>query len=140
MLGFLNEQVVRFGGKILGFEEHDEFQLTVVEENGPYAYLQSLTDENIGFLVAAPFAFYQNYSFELEDHDKNYLGLDNAEEAAVLSIVTIHEPFTDSTLNLLAPLVINYRTGQAMQIVLPPKSNYGTKEPLFRKVPMERGE
>lgn len=140
MLRILHEKVIRFNGSILGFEEFDEFVVTVVEEDSPYVYLQSLQDENIGFLVALPFVFYPEYTFEIDDKDKALIELKSQEEVAVLNTVTIREPYTKSTVNLLAPLVINISTGKARQVVLPPKSNYGTKEPLFKEAPLESGE
>lgn len=138
MLQILHKKVIRFNGSILGFEEFNEFEISVVEDNSPYAYLQSLQDENIGFLVVTPFVFYPEYMFELDDKDKTLLEMKSPEEVAVLNIVTIREPFIKSTVNLLAPLVINITSGQARQVVLPPKSNYGTNELLFEKAIDER--
>jgi flagellar assembly factor FliW len=140
MLDFLHERVIQFNGKILGFQDLNEFVLTVVEEKGPYAYLQSVTDERVGFLVASPFAFYKDYAFEIEESDKEQLGLESPDDAAVVALITIQEPFIRSTLNLLAPLVINVKTNQGKQIVLPPKTVYTTKEPLFRAAHTEKGE
>lgn len=140
MLDFLHEKVIRFNGSILGFEEFDEFVISVVEEGSPYAYLQSLKDENIGFLVVTPFVFYPEYMFEIEDKDKSLLELKSNEEVAVLNIVTIKEPYIKSTVNLLAPLVLNIAAGQARQLVLPPQSTYGTNDPLFKEAPEEGGE
>ncbi|MDU0205692.1 MULTISPECIES: flagellar assembly protein FliW [Paenibacillus] len=140
MLDLLQGKVLRFNGSILGFEELDEFEVSVVEEGSPYAYLQSVQDENISFLVVTPFVFYPNYTFEIEDNDKSLLELNSNEEVAVINIVTIKEPYTKSTVNLLAPLVLNIATEQARQLVLPPQSTYGTNDPLFKEAPEESGE
>lgn len=140
MLDLLQGKVLRFNGSILGFEELDEFEVSVVEEGSPYAYLQSIQDENISFLVVTPFVFYPNYTFEIEDNDKILLELNSNEEVAVINIVKIKEPYTKSTVNLLAPLVLNIETEHARQLVLPPQSTYGTNDPLFKEVPEESGE
>ncbi|MCY9660503.1 flagellar assembly protein FliW [Paenibacillus chondroitinus] len=140
MLDLLQGKVLRFNGSILGFEELDEFEVSVVEEGSPYAYLQSVQDENISFLVVTPFVFYPNYTFEIEDNDKSLLGLNSNEEVAVINIVTIKEPYIKSTVNLLAPLVLNIATEHGRQLVLPPQSNYGTNDPLFKEAPEESGE
>jgi flagellar assembly factor FliW len=140
MLDLLQGKVLRFNGSILGFEELDEFEVSVVEEGSPYAYLQSVQDENISFLVVTPFVFYPNYTFEIENNDKSLLELNSNEEVAVINIVTIKEPYTKSTVNLLAPLVLNIATEQARQLVLPPQSTYGTNDPLFKEAPEESGE
>ncbi|MFC0212906.1 flagellar assembly protein FliW [Paenibacillus chartarius] len=140
MLDFLHNRVIQFQGNILGFEQLNEFVIQIVEENGPYAYLQSTEDEHIGFLVAAPFAFYSDYAFEIDDSDRNHLQLNAPDDAAVVAIVTIQEPFESSTMNLLAPIVINVKTSQGKQIVLPPKTTYSTKEALFRTPIQEKEE
>lgn len=140
MLEFLNENVIQLNGSVLGFEELNEFTIYVVEEGSPYAYLQSKQDENIGFLVVIPFVFFPEYSFELDDKVKSVLDIKSQEQVAVLNLVTINEPFPESTINLLAPLVINITNGHAHQLVLPPNSGYSTSEHLFKKVNEESGE
>ncbi|MZQ85780.1 flagellar assembly protein FliW [Paenibacillus sp. 5J-6] len=140
MAQVLNETVVGFRGSILGLEEYDDFSITLIEENSAYAYLQSLQDESIGFLVVAPFVFFPGYTFELDEKTKALLDLKSNEEVVVFNTVTIREPFTESTANLLAPLVINTRNGMARQVVLPPKSNYSTTVRLFQVALEEGGE
>ncbi|WP_163852947.1 flagellar assembly protein FliW [Paenibacillus elgii] len=140
MLTILHDKSISFQGSVLGFEEYDQFRFSMVDDNKMYGYLKSENDENIGFLVVNPFMIYPEYSFELEDHTKEILDIKSEEEVAVVGIVTIKKPFKASTVNLLAPLIINITNGKGRQIVLPPKSNYETKEPVFRKLPAESGE
>jgi flagellar assembly factor FliW len=140
VLDFLQGKVLQLNGSILGFENYNEFSVNVVEENNHFAYLQSLEQKDIGFLVVSPFTFYPDYSIEIEDKDHKFLGIDSHEDVIVLSIVTIGEPFTESTLNLLAPILLNIKNGQGKQIVLPPKCKYSTKEPLFKVVQTESGD
>ncbi|WP_274654195.1 flagellar assembly protein FliW [Paenibacillus humicola] len=136
----LHGKVIQLNGSLLGLEAYDAFLVSVVDPEGPYAYLQSLQEEKIGFLVVTPFLFYSEYTFELDEKNKLLLDLKSKEEVLVLNTVTIREPFTQSTVNLLAPIVVNLRNGQARQIVLPPKTQYGTTEPLFRDAAEESGE
>jgi flagellar assembly factor FliW len=140
VLDFLQGKVLQLNGSILGFENYNEFSVNVVEENNHFAYLQSLEQENVGFLVVTPFTFYSDYSIEIEEKDHKFLDIDTHEDVIVLSIVTIVEPFTESTLNLLAPILINIKNDQGKQMVLPPKCKYSTKEPLFKAVQTESGE
>jgi flagellar assembly factor FliW len=140
MLQLLHEKVVKFKGSLLGFEELNEFSISVVEQDSPYAYLQSIQDEAVGFLAINPFLIYPDYAFEIEEQDKTILELASMEEVAVINLVTIKDPFANSTVNLLAPIVINTTSGQARQVVLPPRSNYGTTEALFREINEKSGE
>lgn len=137
MLTILQDKLLSFQGSVLGFNEYDGYRLTVVDDEGMYGFLQSEDNEHVGFLVVNPFTRYADYSLELEDSVMETLGLRSHEEVAVLVIVTIQEPFDKSTVNLLAPLVLNVSNGKGRQIVLSPKSNYGTKEPLLHPVQIE---
>lgn len=140
MLQLLHEKIITFKGSLLGFEDLNEFAISVVEEDSPYAYLQSVQDESVGFLAINPFLVYPGYTFEIEEKDKTLLKLTSTEEVAVLNLVTIKEPFSNSTVNMLAPIVINIASGRARQVVLPPKSNYGTADSIFREINEKSGE
>ncbi|SCW58562.1 flagellar assembly factor FliW [Paenibacillus tianmuensis] len=140
MLSVLHNKSISFQGSVLGFENFDRFRFSVVDEEQLYGYLQSEDDESIGFLVINPFVIYPDYVFEVEENTREKLGIKSPEEVAVIGIITIQDPFSKSTLNLLAPLIINVTNGKGTQIVLPPKSNYRTKEPLFKYLPAESGE
>lgn len=132
MLKDLYGQVIHFQGSLLGFKELDAFEIQPVDENGLFAYLLSLEEPEIGFVVTSPFSFYRDYSFELDQNTIDELGLKSHEEAQILTIITLQEPFKASTLNLLAPVVVNVSNWTARQIVLPPHYNYKTKVPMHR--------
>lgn len=127
----LHEKVIDLQGTVLGFKHLQQFVYEQVAENSPFGYLRSLEDETIGFVVASPFDFFKNYEFKLEDADKTKLSLDRAEDALVLGIITLQEPFRRSTMNLIAPVVINIGNMMGCQVVLPPNSEYKTKTRLF---------
>ncbi|MBB6671519.1 flagellar assembly protein FliW [Cohnella nanjingensis] len=134
MLASLFGKPISTKGTILGFSELDAFILVPVDESNtdsPFAYLQSATEPEIGFLVADPFAFYRDYELRLTEQDKAALATENPREVAVLSIVTIANPFNQSTINRLAPLVVHVDKLVGIQIVLPPESAYTTRDPLF---------
>ncbi|TCZ76844.1 flagellar assembly protein FliW [Paenibacillus albiflavus] len=140
MLEQLHGKEIDFKGSVLGFKELNKFEFNVVDAETPYVFLQSKEDQAVGFLVTVPFVFNSEYSLEIDDHYKEILEIHRHEDVIVLSIVTIKEPFEQSTMNLLAPIVINISNGLGNQIVLPPKCPYGTKEPLFKQIEVESGE
>jgi flagellar assembly factor FliW len=133
LLGFLHDKIFQFNGSVLGFEDFNEFHFTVAEENSQFGFLQSVENDNVGFLVANPFYFYSEYKFEIDEKTKHQLKLQSSEEVTVLAIMTVREPFINSTINLMAPLIINMATGEGRQIILPPENKHGTKEPLFHE-------
>src|SRR3546814_1244084 len=67
----------------------------------------------------------------VDDDLANRLDLHEADDAVVLVIVTIGDPVTTSTANLLGPIVVNRHTNQAAQAV---RSEEHTSElqPLMR--------
>ncbi len=87
-----------------------------------------MKEKELSFLVVSPFEFKQDYSFELSDEDKEELEIE--EEVAVFSIVTIHSEITKSTMNLLAPVVINPVKRVGKQVVLL-QSDYMTRHLIW---------
>lgn len=139
MLELLHEKQIETGPSILGFEEYHTFQIFVEEEDSNFAYLQSLDDENIGFFTVYPFALYPEYSVELDDAIITKLEISNEEEVAILCLITLRETLELSTMNLLAPIIINTRTLKASQYVLPPKFEYSARTPLIKAAKAKGG-
>lgn len=107
--------VLYFTEEILGFEEDRNFILSNVNET-PFCMLQSLKTPELEFILVSPWCFKPEYSFDLPNYAVEKLKVKDPEEVAVYSIVASKED--GLTINLLAPVVINVRTGVAMQVVL----------------------
>lgn len=135
-----HERVFEFKGSLLGFDAYDGFRFTVAEENPSFGYLESVEAPNTGFIVTSPFRFFPAYEFQIEEKDKAELRIENPEEVLVLSVINVKNPFLESTVNLMAPLIINIANNQGRQIILTAPYSYGTKEKLLRPVPKESGE
>jgi flagellar assembly factor FliW len=129
-LELTDEQIFRFDKGIPGFEEFKKFALIVIDD-GPFSYLQSVEDKNISFMLADPFVFYPNYEFELPDEEALELGING--QIFIRSMLTLQKPLEDSTVNLLAPLVLNPANGKAKQVVLH-QTVYQTRHPLWRGI------
>lgn len=122
-----------------GFAGEREFVL-LPEADSPFAFLQSLQDPDLTFLLADPFAFYSDYSFELSEEIVDKLALAETNRPQVWCIVTVPEQAADMTANLVAPLLFNRRDQIACQHVLE-KSGYTTRHRLFPKPkPPQGGE
>lgn len=130
MLHPLDGQIIQLQGSLLGFKELDHFKIHLIEENSLFAVMQSTEDQNISFIVTSPFSFHKEYEFALEQSTIDELELGSHEDALIITIMTLQEPFKNSTINLLAPIVINVTNGRARQIVLPPHYDFKTKTPL----------
>ena len=128
------ELVVQFPEGLPGFEDQKQFAFlpyTVDEDNSPFAYMQSVQDPDLTLLLADPFLFFKHYSLNLNDEDAAQLGLSDSEETAgVYGVVAVPEKIDQMTVNLVAPIVVNWKEQKGMQIILD-RSPYSTKHRLF---------
>lgn len=111
-------EILTFEQGLPGFPENKKFILIALDADLPLALLQSIEEEAISFVVAYPFAFKKDYAFDLSEEDKHELQFENEEDVLVYTIITLKETFKESTLNLLAPIIINNRTKLGKQVVL----------------------
>jgi flagellar assembly factor FliW len=122
---------LHFRAGLPGFPGERRFALVRWGANeGPYSVLVDLDDTDIRFLVAPPALFFPQYEVDLDDQSVELLDLQDASEALVLMIVTLGEKPEDATANLLGPVVINTRTHEGLQVVLP-ETGWSTKVPLL---------
>lgn len=122
------ESIYEFPKGIPGFDGETMFAL-IPWEDTPFFYLQSTQHAELSFLVVNPFEFVQNYSFELSEGDKEELRIQ--EQVSVFSIVTIQQEATKSTMNLLAPIVLNPVLRIGKQVVLH-HSSYDTRHLIWK--------
>jgi flagellar assembly factor FliW len=140
MLSMLNDQIIDLNTSMLGFSEFNRYIVKVVEEGSPYVFLNSIDDSDIGFLVASPFDFFEDFAFELSESTMKDLKIVSPKDVLVFGIITLNTPFQKSTMNLLAPIVINFKSLEGRQIVLPSKYNYSTKSPLYNEFSIGEAE
>lgn len=127
-------EILTFNQGLPGFPEYKQFILLSLDADLPLALLQSTEEATIGFVVAFPFAFKQDYAFDLSEEDKEDLHIEKEEEVLTYSIVTLQETFVDSTINLLAPIVINANKKLGKQIVLQDSNAYPLRFPINQAV------
>lgn len=125
-----NEDLIDFPKGLPGFENEKRFTLLPCEVNSPFAYLQSVEDPNLTFLVVEPFSFFLDYEFSLDDDVISSLNLSSENLPRIFNIVTVPERAEEMTANLLAPVIMNPVQRIAKQIVLE-KANYTTRHRLF---------
>lgn len=124
------KEIIKFPNGIPGFEDKKEFVILPLEKDSPFAILQSIKQQEIGFVIALPFIFKDDYVFDLMEEDKEELKLKSSEDLITYSIVTLKEPFNSSTLNLQAPLLINHKQKIAKQLVLQDANIYPLRFPI----------
>lgn len=120
---------IKFRKPLLGFDNLVEFEIVDVEINRIFKEVNSLEDENIGFLAISPFDMDENYEIKLSDNDIKELEIENPEDVLLLNIITLGDSLATSTVNMRAPIVINIKNKLASQIVIQ-NDKYDIKAPF----------
>jgi len=95
----------------------------------PFRYLVSLDEPSLGFGVADPAKLFANYEVDYSA-EREVLDIQSDDEAQFYVVLTIGENPMRTTANLLAPILVNKRTGIGRQLVLS-DSRYSTKHPII---------
>ena len=123
--------VITFAGGLPGFEDYHQYALVRVDEETPFFYLQSTEEQGLAFIVTSPFLFYPEYEFDLSEKTKGELEISSSDEVGIWCIVTVAEDLARTTINLLAPIVMNMKACIGKQIILH-DAGYKTKHPLLQ--------
>ncbi|TWH45240.1 flagellar assembly protein FliW [Sporomusa sp. KB1] len=121
---------IHFPHGLPGFPQEQEFAYLPSEPDNPFAFLQSLAEPDLTFIVVDPFVFFQDYEFVLGDQIESELGLTDANRPHIFNIVRVPDNPEEMTVNLLAPVIVNTKKRIAIQLVLE-KTIYTTRHRLF---------
>jgi len=106
-----------FPDGIPAFEDSKRFVLLNDDDIAPFVYLKSLDVEHLGFVCLDPFLVCSRYSVKLSGHDVVQLQLKRPGQAFVICLVTVAKDPTDTTANLMAPVVVNVANCRARQVI-----------------------
>ena len=124
------ECLIRFETGLAGFPRYKKFALFPYEENSPFHILQSVGNKDLTFLLADPYRFFDGYVFELDDALTKDMGFSTDNYPAVYCLVTLKDKIDDATINLLGPLLVNWRDHAGIQVTLQDTS-YSVRQMLF---------
>jgi flagellar assembly factor FliW len=122
--------VVEMRGGLLGFPEYTQFTLIKMNDEGLVYRLQSLEDEAINFVVVPAASFFPSYAPIVDDEVAARFDLVNGREVLILLVVTLGETFKESTVNLMAPLLLDPNAQVAEQIIVE-NANLSVRTPLL---------
>lgn len=128
-LDIMEESIIRFPEGILGFPDSHDFALVDVPGNEFFYLLQDVEEQYVSFILTDPFMFYKDYEINISEEDLNKIKIEKKEQVGAMVIVTLAKPFKESTVNLLAPVILNLEKKLGRQYVLN-DMNYKTKHPL----------
>ena len=110
--------VIEMRGGLLGFPDMTRFALIKMNDEGLVYRLQSLESEAVNFVVVPAMPFFPNYSPVVDDDVADRFNLAAGADVLVLLIVTLGETFKQSTVNLMAPLLLDPVQQIAEQVII----------------------
>ena len=117
-----DREIIDFPGGLVGFEDCRRFTLIDdASRGGALFWLQSVDRPGLAFAICDPQMFVQDYHFVVKPQELQNLGLTDPADARILVIV--NKIGRTLTANMRGPLVINRRTMQGKQLVLPDKKH-----------------
>ena len=116
-------------GEILGFKDTKEVAINEIDPL--FSTMLDVKNENISFTLVNPFLL-RDYTIDIPLDAKELLEIYEDSNIAVYNILVIQKPLEKSTINFLAPLVINVDKKLLAQVILEPKKhpNYGMAETI----------
>ncbi|HHY74189.1 MAG TPA: flagellar assembly protein FliW [Bacillus bacterium] len=126
-----DKDIIHFEEGIPSFEEEKHFTILPLGEDSPLLILQSTKTPSLGFVITSPFDFFTDYTVKLTDSVIEKLKIDGEDHLAIFSIITVQDPFHNTTANLRGPVVINTKNQLGKQIVLNDEK-YTTKHLLVK--------
>lgn len=127
------DKILNFISPIIGYNEYSKFTIVEQENNELFQWLQSLDDPELAFPISIPSYFSIDYNFEIDDTTQEKLQLTDVADLLIYNIVTIpNSNPKGATINLLAPVLINAKTNNAMQYIIT-NSSYTSRHSLFEQ-------
>ena len=125
-----DQDILTFATGLPGFPDAQKFVLLPLDADLPLVVLQSVEQQELGFVLAYPFAFKRDYEFDIDEEDKTDLQIEKEDDIIPYTILTLKETFQESTMNLLAPVIINKVKKLGKQIVLQDSTSYPLRYPI----------
>lgn len=126
------ENIINFPDGIFAFEDQHRFiMLSPLGDNVFPAWLQSVDDEDLCFIVYDPEQLTDNYSVTADEESLSAVSAKNGDKLRYLVLAVVPEEYKNTTVNLKSPIIINTDKMLAAQVIA--AENYPIKFPIFKK-------
>ena len=107
--------ILYFPQGLPGFENEHRFAAIQIPQQHPLIYLQSVATFDLCLVTLPVQSVYPEFQLQLQPEDGDIIDVaNNANELVTLAILTA-DPGGNTTANLAAPLVVNFRNNLAVQ-------------------------
>lgn len=126
-----DEKLIIFPEGIVGFPFLKKFALIhdAENENAPIMWLQSMEETGFAMPVIEPALVVDNYNPIVNDEHLAPVGELEPDQMYVLVTITVPPQIENMSVNLKAPIVINMKNNQAVQIIV--EDEYKVKHPIY---------
>lgn len=120
---------VNFPEGLLGLSEYRDFILQSADELAPVFLLTSQEEQNLSFPMVDPLILDPKYVPDVEEADLQALGSPDVKDLQMFVLLNVQNNPFRATANLMAPLIVNMRSGVGRQVLLS-QSQYQVAHPL----------
>ncbi len=118
-IDIMEDRHITFANGLPGFDEiHRFILLESSEPESPFKWLQSVDEPQLAFAIADPFMIKPDYDLEIDDEVVKELEITKEDDVAIYAIIIVPEDISKISMNLKAPIIINGKNRQGMQIIL----------------------
>lgn len=130
-LVYTEDEIILFEKGIPGFENYRRFVLVRVTEFEPFEWLVNVEASKLRFAIINPLLFKPDYNPNINKDQLQDLKLEKAEDVLIYSIVTLCKDPTQTSANLMGPIIINRAKKLGKQIICDDE-RYSVKERILK--------
>ena len=113
-----------------GFGHLHRFHLMIDPSySPPFEFLLSDEESDVGFYLVDPALIRRDYAPEISEADLHEVQPGSEDPLVLRAIVTLGSDVAGTTVNLAAPLVLNFATGLGCQVILE-DTRYSVRTPI----------
>lgn len=125
------DKIISFPNGIFAFEDEHRFvMLSPLGDDVYPAWLQSVDNENLCFIVFDPCQIVSDYSVTADEESLEAAQFGKDPQPHYLTLAVVPEEYKDTTVNLKSPILVNTEKMLAAQIIA--AENYPIKFPIFK--------
>lgn len=125
------DKIISFPNGIFAFEdEHRFIMLSPLGDDVYPAWLQSVDNENLCFIVFDPCQIVSDYSVTADEESLKAAQFGKDPQPHYLTLAVVPEEYKDTTVNLKSPILVNTEKMLAAQTIA--AENYPIKFPIFK--------
>ena len=112
------DYVVRMDEGLIGFSNYKEFMFSEHADLVPFRLLESVDSPKVEFLVIDPNVLVPGYSEVIPDRTWEAVGVTDRNRRLAFVVASLGPSPRESIANLQAPILVNYETMTARQVIL----------------------